>query len=61
MKQSVDVLKIIAKIFAVKTSKENFFVNSIDKIKSKVEDYKNEPDEFKSFESQLKIHFWNIH
>lgn len=50
MKQSVDVLKIIAKIFAVKTSKENFFTNSIDKIKSKVEDYKNEPDEFKSFE-----------
>lgn len=61
MKQSVDVLKIIAKLFAVKTQKENFFVNSIEKIKQKVEDYKNSADEFVDYEKQLKMHFWNIH
>lgn len=46
VKKSIEILKLVAKVFSIKTSKENFFINSLEKIKTKVEDNKNEEDEF---------------
>ena len=59
--QSLETLKIIGKIFSVKTYKKNFINNSLSRLKKNISEKKCNNNSLENFDNKLIVHFWNIH
>lgn len=59
--QSLESLKVVGKIFSLKSPKKNFIKNSIERLKNNIAQKNNKKKNLQNFESKLIAHFWNIH
>lgn len=62
LKNSLENLKIVGKVFSIKTEKKDFKITSIEKINKNIKKLKTQNlEDLEKYEKILKTHFWNIH